>query len=268
MSNSRFHWYDMVSRPNEAGHVVRYYEIQCRVCGETDLHHASGLTEDQLRKWFIRRGWDIGKRCNKHYCVDCAAPSKLPLTLPLKPFLSSRLRTRDKFSKKLQALPGKIATEFKPTPPAPPAPIVSDIQVIAVTVPKEPKHKKPPPPVRSMPVNPPVPMQRFVPRVTIPTKPAEVPKPTWRAIAEVRERELAAVKAELEALRQQALTPAPQPVLPDVTVAAPPPTLPPVVSMPKLSIVRESEPDDEDADSDPDTADWWRDMMRQRKTRK
>jgi hypothetical protein len=58
--------------------MTRYYTIACR-CGKTASYHANGMTDDGLRKMFIRRKWDVGKAPNQHRCPDCfglTAPTK------------------------------------------------------------------------------------------------------------------------------------------------------------------------------------------------
>lgn len=71
MSSDRQQWYTLTAGPDQAGvRQTRYYVIECR-CGRQASQHASGLTNDRLRKFFIRNGWHIGKTTTQHRCPGC-----------------------------------------------------------------------------------------------------------------------------------------------------------------------------------------------------
>lgn len=76
--NHKPHWYEMTSRPDPSGRVLRYYEIRCKSCGGVASYHASGLTDDQLKKFFIRKKWHVGKSPNQHLCPTCSTGEPRP----------------------------------------------------------------------------------------------------------------------------------------------------------------------------------------------
>jgi hypothetical protein len=72
--------------------MTRYYDVACRRCGKTASFHANGLTNETLRKLFIRKKWDIGKTPTQHTCPECGMKHQKPqpqlptppLPLPIK----------------------------------------------------------------------------------------------------------------------------------------------------------------------------------------
>jgi hypothetical protein len=78
------HWYELASRW-DGTRAARVYAIHCR-CGAETTYHATALTDEALRKLFVRRGWEVGKRVNAHRCPACqerkpavAEPAALPM---------------------------------------------------------------------------------------------------------------------------------------------------------------------------------------------
>ena len=70
-------WFELTegSAPSGLG-FVRYYAVTCRKCGKQARHMASGQANDQLRKFFIRQNWEIGRATNLHLCPDCTVRHK------------------------------------------------------------------------------------------------------------------------------------------------------------------------------------------------
>lgn len=71
-------WFELTegSSPDGVG-FVRYNEVTCRKCGAKAKHLASGQSADQLRKFFIRQNWEIGRSRFHHVCPECAHKHKL-----------------------------------------------------------------------------------------------------------------------------------------------------------------------------------------------
>jgi hypothetical protein len=66
-------WFELTEGPSPDGiGFVRYNEVTCRKCGAKAKHLASGQSEDQLRKFFIRQNWEIGRTARHHVCPACA----------------------------------------------------------------------------------------------------------------------------------------------------------------------------------------------------
>lgn len=65
-------WFEITSGPSgNDGHAIRYYLARCCRCDKTASHKASGLSNDGLRKYFIRLGWYIHKNRTGHICPEC-----------------------------------------------------------------------------------------------------------------------------------------------------------------------------------------------------
>jgi hypothetical protein len=65
------YWFEITSGPSIDGHAIRYYVIHCRRCDRMASHKASGLSNDGLRKFFVRDGWTIGRSQYGHICPEC-----------------------------------------------------------------------------------------------------------------------------------------------------------------------------------------------------
>lgn len=71
------YWFELTEGPGPTGlGFVRYFRVTCRKCGKQAKHLANGQSNDQLRKFFIRQNWDIGRATNLHFCPDCATRNK------------------------------------------------------------------------------------------------------------------------------------------------------------------------------------------------
>jgi len=71
-SKAHHHWYEMTQGPDHGvvGRVTRYYVVNCR-CGVSSSHQAVSVSDEKLRKMFIRKGWDIGRTPTAHMCPGC-----------------------------------------------------------------------------------------------------------------------------------------------------------------------------------------------------
>jgi hypothetical protein len=66
-------WFEITHGPSPGdGGTVRYYIVTCRKCRRQSKYHATDLSNDALRKVFIRQGWMLGKTRNRHLCPDCS----------------------------------------------------------------------------------------------------------------------------------------------------------------------------------------------------
>jgi hypothetical protein len=77
------YWYLLTAAPDQGGKVTRFYVVECRKCGDRKSHHATSVSDPQLRKIFMRGGWEIGKFRNGHLCPKCQikvrpAPAPVP----------------------------------------------------------------------------------------------------------------------------------------------------------------------------------------------
>jgi hypothetical protein len=52
--------------------AIRLYRVRCR-CGAESSYHATGMSDEQLKKVFMRRKWDLAKHNGNHRCPDCVA---------------------------------------------------------------------------------------------------------------------------------------------------------------------------------------------------
>lgn len=69
-------WFELTTGPDPTnGRPVRYHIIRC-ACGQESSRHAHGMSVEKLRKYFVRRGWQIGKTSNAHRCPDCQQQQK------------------------------------------------------------------------------------------------------------------------------------------------------------------------------------------------
>lgn len=98
-------WFELTEGRSPDGGLgfVRYNTITCRKCGTKAQHLACGQSVDQLRKFFIRQNWEIGKSRFHHVCPECAhkhnhrreaepkpAPSNvIPLHLPARTLIET-----------------------------------------------------------------------------------------------------------------------------------------------------------------------------------
>lgn len=81
-------WFELTKGPSPDGvGFVRYNSITCRKCGKCTKIHNTGQSVDQMRKFFIRQNWDIGRARNLHLCPDCAVRHKHRPTEPERPRL-------------------------------------------------------------------------------------------------------------------------------------------------------------------------------------
>jgi hypothetical protein len=70
-------WYELTSEPGPDGRVTRYYKLTC-ACGQYIKHRAGDFSDEMLRKIFIKKKWDVGKRPNQHRCPICAGNIEMP----------------------------------------------------------------------------------------------------------------------------------------------------------------------------------------------
>jgi len=76
-------WFEMESVPDATGRYVRYYEVACHSCGTKAKYHANRMSDEQLRKVFIAKGWTIGRTKNSHFCGGCSIKRKAPSPTPV-----------------------------------------------------------------------------------------------------------------------------------------------------------------------------------------
>lgn len=67
-------WFEIVTDTAPDGQRgARYYQVHCRRCSNKQRYHASGASNEALRKIFQRAGWTINAHNRfKHYCPDCS----------------------------------------------------------------------------------------------------------------------------------------------------------------------------------------------------
>lgn len=66
------YWFELAHGPDPAtGRPVRFIVIRCRECNKTISRHAHGMSEERLRKHFMRKRWHVGKAQNSHLCPGC-----------------------------------------------------------------------------------------------------------------------------------------------------------------------------------------------------
>jgi hypothetical protein len=87
-------WFELVEGPSPDGiGFVRYHQVTCRKCKTQSKTRQMGQSNDHLRKFFIRQGWDVGRARNLHLCPECAhkhkdlrtKPQPQPNVVPLHP---------------------------------------------------------------------------------------------------------------------------------------------------------------------------------------
>lgn len=65
-------------RDPTTGQRGRCYTVQCHRCPQKVSYHATGMSNEALRKIFIRAKWEIGKTRHQHLCPDCAMRENKP----------------------------------------------------------------------------------------------------------------------------------------------------------------------------------------------
>lgn len=83
-------WYEIGHGPDPAtGRHVRYYSIKCSRCNNPASFHANNLSDDGLRKVFLKKHWYISKRKTQHLCPECLQTNRVRTppqpSLPLLP---------------------------------------------------------------------------------------------------------------------------------------------------------------------------------------
>lgn len=70
--NDDNYWFELAHGPDPTtGRSVRFLTIRCRECQATISHHAHGMSNERLRKHFMRRHWFVGKTTTGHLCPRC-----------------------------------------------------------------------------------------------------------------------------------------------------------------------------------------------------
>jgi hypothetical protein len=65
-------FFEITSGPRTSdGQHIRYYLIRCCRCDRTASYHASGISNERMKKLFGRQGWYVGKSRNLHICPEC-----------------------------------------------------------------------------------------------------------------------------------------------------------------------------------------------------
>jgi len=76
-------FYEIDSGPTGADQrkYVRICKIACQRCGVVATEKQAGLTDDQLRRKWVTKGWHIGKRPHQHLCPDHARKGEVRSTM-------------------------------------------------------------------------------------------------------------------------------------------------------------------------------------------
>jgi hypothetical protein len=70
--NEDDYWFELGHSPDPTtGRPVRCLVIRCRECKATMSHHAHGMSNERLRKYFMRKHWFVGKTATGHLCPRC-----------------------------------------------------------------------------------------------------------------------------------------------------------------------------------------------------
>jgi hypothetical protein len=81
----RASWYDITQDLDPSGQrVVRYYAITCRDCGRSLKVQPGAMSNEAVRKLFLRLKWELGRKPRSHLCPDCQ-PTGRPCSPPQPP---------------------------------------------------------------------------------------------------------------------------------------------------------------------------------------